>query len=79
MFPSLRERKDGTYFIGEVSYSNMVLSYKDRVGDHLLPEALSAIVTFPWPNIRGLGKTVIHSAVIMCNKDRKLDDLPDLI
>ncbi|MBC9796818.1 sigma-54-dependent transcriptional regulator [Sinomicrobium weinanense] len=76
--PSLRERKTDIPLLVEKYIRKYGVEYKDRLLS-LVPEAMDVLLRYDWPgNIREL-ENVIQRAVIMCDGQIELRDLPDTL
>ncbi|UGU14414.1 sigma-54 dependent transcriptional regulator [Sinomicrobium kalidii] len=76
--PPLRERKADIPLLAEKYVRKYGVEYKDRLLS-LVPEAMDVLLRYHWPgNIREL-ENVIQRAVIMCDGQIELRDLPDTL
>lgn len=74
--PPLRERTEDIKLLTEKFLLNYGVEYKDRLIS-ITPEALSVLERYSWPgNIREL-ENVLQQAVIMCDKQVEIKDLPE--
>ncbi|TYA56308.1 sigma-54-dependent transcriptional regulator [Formosa maritima] len=76
--PPLRERIEDVSLLTEKFLFKYGVEYKDRL-IKISPEALQVLERYSWPgNIREL-ENVIQRAVIMCDKEIEIKDLPEHI
>ncbi|HLV70083.1 MAG TPA: sigma-54 dependent transcriptional regulator, partial [Xanthomarina sp.] len=74
--PPLRERIEDIKLLTEKFLLKYGVEYKDRLIS-ITPEALSVLERYSWPgNIREL-ENVLQQAVIMCDKQVEIKDLPE--
>lgn len=74
--PPLRERIEDIKLLSEKFLLKYGVEYKDRLIT-ITPEALSVLERYSWPgNIREL-ENVLQQAVIMCDKQVQIKDLPE--
>ena len=74
--PPLRERTEDIKLLTEKFLLKYGVEYKDRLIS-ITPEALSVLERYSWPgNIREL-ENVLQQAVIMCDKQVEIKDLPE--
>ncbi|WP_417881782.1 sigma-54-dependent transcriptional regulator [Xanthomarina gelatinilytica] len=74
--PPLRERTQDIKLLTEKFLLKYGVEYKDRLIS-ITPEALSVLERYSWPgNIREL-ENVLQQAVIMCDKQVEIKDLPE--
>jgi len=74
--PPLRERTEDIKLLSEKFLLKYGVEYKDRLIS-ITPEALSVLERYSWPgNIREL-ENVLQQAVIMCDKQVEIKDLPE--
>lgn len=74
--PPLRERIEDIKLLTEKFLLKYGVEYKDRLIS-ITPEALSVLERYSWPgNIREL-ENVLQQAVIMCDKQIEIKDLPE--
>ncbi|WP_417874970.1 sigma-54-dependent transcriptional regulator [Xanthomarina gelatinilytica] len=74
--PPLRERTEDIKLLSEKFLLKYGVEYKDRLIS-ITPEALSVLERYSWPgNIREL-ENVLQQAVIMCDKQIEIKDLPE--
>src|SRR5690554_236102 len=74
--PPLRERIEDIKLLSEKFLLKYGVEYKDRLIT-ITPEALSVLERYSWPgNIREL-ENVLQQAVIMCDKQVEIKDLPE--
>ncbi|MFV0573534.1 MAG: sigma-54-dependent transcriptional regulator [Xanthomarina gelatinilytica] len=74
--PPLRERTEDIKLLTEKFLLKYGVEYKDRLIG-ITPEALSVLERYSWPgNIREL-ENVLQQAVIMCDKQVEIKDLPE--
>ncbi len=74
--PPLRERIEDIKLLTEKFLLKYGVEYKDRLIS-ITPEALSVLERYSWPgNIREL-ENVLQQAVIMCDKQVQIKDLPE--
>lgn len=74
--PPLRERTEDIKLLTEKFLLKYGVEYKDRLIS-ITPEALSVLERYSWPgNIREL-ENVLQQAVIMCDKQIEIKDLPE--
>ncbi|GGH43905.1 Fis family transcriptional regulator [Mangrovimonas yunxiaonensis] len=76
--PKLKDRKEDITLLVDKFLQKYGVEYKDRLLT-MTPEALNALERYSWPgNIREL-ENIIQRAVIMCDKQITLHDLPDFL
>jgi transcriptional regulator with PAS, ATPase and Fis domain len=74
--PPLRERIEDVSLLTEKFLFKYGVEYKDRL-IKISPEALQVLERYSWPgNIREL-ENIIQQAVIMCDKQIEIKDLPE--
>ncbi len=76
--PPLRDRKSDIPLLVDKFIRKYAIEYKDRLLA-ITPEALELLQRYNWPgNIREL-ENVIQRAIIMCDKQIEVKDLPDTL
>ncbi|MBR9757822.1 MAG: sigma-54-dependent Fis family transcriptional regulator [Algicola sp.] len=76
--PKLKDRKEDITLLVDKFLQKYGVEYKDRLLT-MTPQALNALERYSWPgNIREL-ENIIQRAVIMCDKQITLHDLPDFL